>query len=208
MNKKGVKQLGYSRKSINYMTKKFNLDEFFQTKEVIGIILITPKQIAISYGKIDEGLIHSEMIQEMLKVLKIKGDNSIIAIRCYVYSNGEGGCIPLSIKNRIITQDMYKVVDKIYERVIDISKDIMVDNAKELVEIENLKIDNSITKYEKIIGIKLKKFMKRLDSKYRKKEKIKQQEKGTKKVYKIRKLDEYKIANSDNNVEKKAIKQL
>ena len=53
------------------------------------------------------------MIEEMLKVLKT--NNSVIAIRCYTYSEGEGGCIPTIIGNRNITKDMYNVVNTIYE---------------------------------------------------------------------------------------------
>lgn len=236
MDKNGVKQFGYNKKSINYMTNNFVLDEFFKTDQAIGVILITPKQIAISYGSIKDGLIHDNMIEEMLNILKT--NNPIIAIRCYTYSNRHGGCIPFVIGNRKITQDMYNIVDKINEKVTDISSHIMTDTAKELVEFENLKINNSNMKNEKIIGIKLEDFIKTLYEKNIEEKKIselsehmlelvdltkekfsyikgkviknkrtQEKSKDTEKKDEEKKIRKYKIENSRNQIEKKAIEQ-
>lgn len=187
-------RLRYNRKTIISMTNNFTLNNFFETNNEIGVIIITPKQVAISYRKMENGLIHMNIIKNMLKVLKIKDNNPIIAVRCFSYSNKTGGASPLMVRNRKITQEMYDVVNKIYERVTDISSDIMSGTAKELVEIENLEIDDTDIEEEKIIGIQLAEFIKRLDSKNTEKND------GNK-------LNKYKMDNSKNQIEKEAIKR-
>lgn len=183
--------LRYNSKSINNMTNNFTFNNFFETKHEIGVIIITSKQVAISYRKMESGLIHMDIIKNMLRVLKMKNDKAIIAMRCFSYSNKNGGCVPLSIGNKKITQEMYDVVDKIYEKVTNISSDIQGGTAKEFVKFFNLEIDDTGIEEEKIIGIQLAEFIKRLDSK------------DIVKNDKDNKLKEYQIENSQNRNRKR-----
>lgn len=196
MNRKGVQKLKYNKKSINYMTNNFTLEDFFKIDKAIGVILITPKQVAVSYGSRKDGLMHIDIIEKMLKVLKT--NNPTIAMRCYNDSEGYGGCIPFVVGQRKITQEMCNVVDKIYEKVIGISNNIMTDKSKELVEIENLKVlKSSNMENEKVIGIKLENFIKKLET-----ENVEEKQETI--LFKNNKLDRYKIKNGKNQIEKKA----
>lgn len=185
--------LRYNRRTINNMTNEFTLNNFFEINNELGVIIITPKQVAFTHRKMEQGLIHDTIIKKMRRILKIKKNEPIIAMRCYSYSNKVGGCVPLSIGDKKITQDMYDIVDKIYERVTAISGNIIGSTAKELVEIGNLEICNYNIENERIVGIQLDEFMKRLDLKDT--------------IKKDNKLREYKIDNSKNQIEEEALKE-
>lgn len=229
--------LRYNHKYINYMTNNFTLNNFFATKHEMGVIIITPRQVAISYRKMGKDITHREIIQNMLKALKTEKNNPTVVLSCYSYSNKSGGCFPDIIRNRLITQEMYEVIDKIYQKLQSISNNIDSANAKEFVEMYNLKICNFDIKDEKIVGINLQDFIKKLDvrdleekelptmpseminwikEKWKtiqtitikgriKKNKSEQQQPN--KSYVGNKLSQYKIENSRNRIEQKAIQQ-
>lgn len=141
--------LRYNRKTINYMTNNFTFNNFFETNHEMGVIIITPKQVAISYRKMGKNITHSVMIENMLKVLEIENNIPIVSIRCYSYSDKSGGCNSFAIGNKKITQEMYDIVNKIYEKVTNISSKILSNTAEELVKTESLEIDNSAVKDER-----------------------------------------------------------
>ncbi|MCI8640951.1 MAG: hypothetical protein HFJ59_03655 [Clostridia bacterium] len=230
---KRFNQLRYNNKTINYMTNNFTFNNFFQTNHEMGVIIITPKQVAISYRKMEKDVTHDDIIKNMLRVFNIKNKNPIVAISCYSYSDKNGGCLPDIIRNREITKEMYEVIDKIYQKVIGISSKIDSATAKEFIEMYNLKIDNSDMEDEKIVGIHLDDFMRRLDEiDLETKElptlflgllswtiektiqdikgriiKKRSKEEKTKKICMENKLDKYKIKISHNQIEQKAIQQ-
>lgn len=164
-----------AKERICQMTKSFDLNIFFNSQnDIMGIVIITPNQVATMYG--DGRMFHNQLITIIMELITHKNNNNpIIIIRC-AKKRKKNICIPMQIgKKRQISQEMNEILNSFYDEL----KKIDIELAKDFNNIRNegIKFNRllytiegkiGIANYEsdkEIIGISIKKFIKNLTSK-------------------------------------------
>ncbi len=137
------------------MTNEFDLVSFFESKSKIAVILITPKQVVISYGSylIDHNSLYSHMAN---CVSKQKLRNPMIELRCVSKENNKFCYLVFHSKSTILPE-MKKVLIKIHSQFSKIEKDIILFNMEEFEnQINESKLPKIKQIYsENIIGFSL-----------------------------------------------------
>lgn len=154
--------------SIISMTKSFNLEDFY-SKDFTGMaeIIITPHQVISMYG--NNSLSHDMLFGYISRyIMDAKVFNPIISIRCRSEANMKAFCPELLRNGFAITEDMNKVLEKLYEQ-LELIRDDKFKIFVSLQEFRNYQMADVVKDIsniprggedKNIIGISIEEFMK------------------------------------------------
>lgn len=174
MQKKKNELIQIAKMRIRQMTESFDLSLFYkQPNNFMGVILITPSQVAIVYGAME--ILHDCIRPILIELTNNKRNNPIVVIEMrYEKENNLSFCIPFKrgLKGQI-SKDMNNFLTKFYNKLKKINikdartfdesrkKNIkyneLVFSLKEITGKSNYKED------QELIGVPLKKYLKRLE---------------------------------------------